>query len=980
MFLKRFEAKGFKSFAENTVINFTHGMTGVVGPNGSGKSNIVDGLKWVLGEKSKKELRGKESSDFIFSGSETYEPASYAEVSLTFDNSKKYLKTDLEEITVTRKLTRGIGKNEYFINGEPCLLNDIKEIFVDTGLQRGSLGVISQGTVSWFTEAKAIERRKIFEDASGIGKYTLAKNETEKKLISTRMNLSIAQDKFEKIEKDIKRLSKQAEQAQIYLAKKEQLKNLEINVFVKDAIEWQNKLANIAEEITEKSQTKTTDSHEIQQIEHSLEIEKKKFHEIDQTLNDDQNILNEINQEYQDLKNKRATFELNLKNQLSSDKLEQKVAAIQSLLSINETELIETQTTAETLKEEIITLEEINDQVDKKIEQYKREISIKTSDYQKKKHEYDTTIALLDNSRRYSYGLKAILDNKNSLRGIYDVLENLIEIEPEHELAIVTALGKSLKNIVVKTSDDAKNAVNFLKNNRAGQATFLPLRDLRYTDFPDDLYDLLSNTNGFVGMANDLVQCDDLYRPAVDALLNKVIISDDFDNAFKHAKLTNHRYRIYTLDGDYLATSGVITGGYNRQIQKTGINLEKKKQDLLNEIETIAQKVRQDENECNQLINVSRDNKVIIEPKKFQLIQLNTKIESLIQEIKNNKNELEQYDYSKSNPDHQQEELNRLASELVHIKKRLDDQKNQVDSAVNLKEKYRLSIQENEQKLKIISSNHNQKTEELNKLTVTQTRLSTLLENTINNLSQKYEMTLDYAIENFSNDLDMSLADARNLIKELNDELNKFSSVNLKAAEELKELEVEHSEKKELYEKVAKACADLEAAIKELDAKAIASFSHIIDESNRKLPEIFQYLFGGGTCEITYEDPDNILTSGIEIKTYLPGKTITNLMLFSGGEKTLIALSVLFAVLQTSIMPLVILDEAESALDPANVERFGNIILKNSEKTQFITITHRPGTMERCDILYGVTMAKKGVSTIIPVKLKDATKYVQESK
>lgn len=148
MFLKRFEARGFKSFAENTVINFNHGMTGVVGPNGSGKSNIVDGLKWVLGERSKKELRGKEASDFIFSGSEAYEPANYAEVSLTFDNHQKYLKTNLTEITITRKLTRGIGKNEYFINGEPCLLKDITEIFVDTGLQQGSLGVISQGTVA----------------------------------------------------------------------------------------------------------------------------------------------------------------------------------------------------------------------------------------------------------------------------------------------------------------------------------------------------------------------------------------------------------------------------------------------------------------------------------------------------------------------------------------------------------------------------------------------------------------------------------------------------------------------------------------------------------------------------------------------------------------------------------------------------------------------------------------------------------------
>lgn len=478
-------------------------------------------------------------------------------------------------------------------------------------------------------------------------------------------------------------------------------------------------------------------------------------------------------------------------------------------------------------------------------------------------------------------------------------------------------------------------------------------------------------------MANDLVNCDDLYRPAIDSILNKIIISTNLNSALKHSQLINSKYRIYTLDGDYLAPSGAMTGGYQRRKLST-INWEEKKKTYQKELEEIAETVRIQEKTCNELINTKRDNQANLEPKKQQLLTLKIKIENLDEKLKTYQNDLKQYDYSTTNPKKQQDQLIYWASELVKYEKLLQEKKGQIATTNHLKEQYRLAIQSSEQKLKEINSNYAKEAKALKELELMEARLKTLVENDINNLTQKYEITLDYAIETFNTDLEMSLEEARELIKDLNDELHKFGNVNLKAAEELKKREIEHAEKKELYDKIAKACNDLAVVIKQLDHKAISQFSQVIKEANQRLPKIFQYLFGGGSCEIVYEDPENILTSGIEIKTHLPGKTVTKLMLFSGGEKTLIALAVLLAVLQTSTIPLVILDEAESALDPANVERFGNIILKNSDKTQFIIITHRPGTMQQCEILYGVTMARNGVSIMIPIQLKEATKYIQK--
>lgn len=235
-------------------------------------------------------------------------------------------------------------------------------------------------------------------------------------------------------------------------------------------------------------------------------------------------------------------------------------------------------------------------------------------------------------------------------------------------------------------------------------------------------------------------------------------------------------------------------------------------------------------------------------------------------------------------------------------------------------------------------------------------------------------MTLENAILEYSEPLTISDNLARQKIEKLNREIGYMGNMNMDAVNELKEKSERYEKMKAEEMEISESKNELLNAISELDAKAHKDFSDTINKINEELPRTFKYLFGGGNCSIEYTDPDNILTSGIDIKASPPGKHINSLFALSGGEKTLVALSVLFSILKISSFPLVILDEGESALDPSNVERFANIIHAFSDETQFLVITHRPLTMEKCDKLYGATMLTKGVTTMIHVTLHDAIK------
>lgn len=973
VFLKKFIATGFKSFATKTEFVFDKQMSGIVGPNGSGKSNIVDAIKWVLGEKSNKALRGKTSEDIIFHGSTNHDPSKYAEVTLVFDNSDATIHYEGKELSVTRRVERGNGSNEYFINGEPARLKDIQNIFLDTGLSKGSLGIISQGTVQWFVEAKSEERRRIFEEAAGIGLYTKQKDEANNQLERTTTNLNNVTSIVNELEKTLNKLKKQAEKVLIYKEKKKELTKLDLMLSVKDFRYYSDKL-NLANSNFEKAKNELeVFEPNVESIEQSLKFAKDKLESADKNIESLNSEYTSLLQQINKLEIRKNSIESNLHNDLSSENAEKKAQAYQQLIASTEFEINNAKNNIDTLKGQI---DEYNNMIGQ-LKQKRDQLSNQAADLSTKLTETrimtKNIIEQLNSKNNVDAGPRTIIENKNALSGIKGLVKDFIQIDNKYEKAIFTALGKQINNVIVQEQDDAVDAINFLKKNQAGKATFLPMGIIKPKMIKSEHIEVLKTLGGFLGIANELITTQKQYENIYANLLGNVIVADELSNATKLSNYTYSLYRVVTLDGDTINVGGIMTGGFNKSIITSTINLEAKLDELNKTYEEtshllvgIKHELEETTANFNSISAKHNEKKILLSNYEQTLsnnenehIRLETEYQQLV-----NKNNL-------TKPKKEWNEVS-INEELARLNLKKDKLTEQINVDKNTKTIYKSEIQDKEDKLTELRFQIDKYRDQINGCEKDKVKCESLLENIKNKLNKDYKMTIEYATENYSGELPMSDNEARELVSRLQSEIEKLGSINMEALEELDDIQAR-------FDTLSKQKQDLEDAkneivniITELDNRAREDFRKTIEEVNAKLPEIFKYLFGGGNCQIQYTNPEDILASGLDVIANPPGKNIVHLNLLSGGEKTLVALSILFAILQIKNFPLIILDEAESALDPANVERFANIIHENGNDTQFIVITHRPGTMERCDVLYGATMQVKGVTSIFKISISEA--------
>lgn len=973
VFLKKFIATGFKSFATKTEFVFDKQMSGVVGPNGSGKSNIVDAIKWVLGEKSNKALRGKTSEDIIFHGSTNHEPSKYAEVTLVFDNSNGMIHYEGKELSVTRRVERGSGNNEYFINGEPARLKDIQNIFLDTGLSKGSLGIISQGTVQWFVEAKPEERRRIFEEAAGIGLYTKQKDEANNQLERTTANLNNVTSVVNELERTLNKLKKQAEKVLIYKEKRKELTKLDLMLSVKDFQYYSDKL-NLANSNFEKAKNELeVFEPNVDSIEQSLKFAKDKLESADKSIESLNNEYTSLLQQINKLEIRKNSIESNLHNDLTSENAEKKAQAYQQLIAATKFEINNAKNNIDTLKGQI---EEYNSMIGQ-LKTRRDQLSNQASDLSTKLTETrmmtKNIIEQLNNKNNIDAGPRTIIENRSALSGIKGLVKDFIQTDAKYEKAIFTALGKQINNVIVEEQDDAVDAINFLKKNQAGKATFLPMAIIKPKMVKPEHVEVLKTLGGFVGIASELITTQKQYENIYANLLGNVIIADELSNATKLSNYTYSLYRVVTLDGDTINVGGIMTGGFNKPIIASTVNLEAKLEELNKTYEQtshllvgIKQELDETTANFNSISAKQNEKKILLSNYEQTLtnnenehIRLETEYQQLV-----NKNNL-----TKAKQEWNEVSIN---EELARLNSKKDKLTEQINVDKNTKTIYKSEIQDKEDKLTELRFQIDKYRDQINECEKDKVKCESLLENIKNKLNKDYKMTIEYATENYSGELPMSDNEARELVARLQSEIEKLGSINMEALEELDDIQAR-------FDSLSKQKQDLEDAkneivniIAELDNRAREDFRKTIEEVNAKLPEIFRYLFGGGNCQIQYTNPEDILASGLDVIANPPGKNIVHLNLLSGGEKTLVALSILFAILQIKNFPLIILDEAESALDPANVERFANIIHENGDTTQFIVITHRPGTMERCDVLYGATMQIKGVTSIFKISISEA--------
>lgn len=1185
MYLKKLEIQGFKSFADKIALEFNSGITSVVGPNGSGKSNISDAVRWVLGEQSIKTLRGAKMEDVIFAGTEHRKPLGFAEVSLCIDNSDNTLPVAYSEVTITRRIFRS-GESEYLINKGACRLKDINELFMDTGLGKDGYSIIGQGRVDELLSNRSEDRRHIFEEASGIMKYKVRKQEAERKLELTKQNLVRITDIINELEGQIEPLRVQSEVAKKYLNLRDSLKELEINVYIeniskfkekvkefdeqyttiKDNIELEN---NKLENITSQNKQKT---ELVKSLEEKLNNARQEFYNLEGTLercnseikvNDEkingitQNItridteINEINTKmsqlskeentkqdkikylnarFEDYSNKLNEYEKQMEIVLASlDEAERHIENLKTgimdkmdLLSDKKMQINNVKTHIEGLKKRQTTIDlevyDLTHDIDKENMKkedlseniYKTKESIKLSksklevfykdkndmeiDLDKKRKTQNTIKSDIQvkNSRHkmlqdmeknlegYNRSVKMVLQACNQSpefgKGIHGALAQLITVEKRYETAIEMTLAGALQNIITSTEQEAKKAIEYLKKNNIGRATFLPISSVNGKYFDSNIINELKKQEGFCGVASDLISFSPEYKGIVLSFLGKVAVVENLDSGIKLARKFGYSFRIVTLDGDVLSTSGSMSGGSNEsrgtgilsrnrdiidlkdEIDKLFIEevvIERNINSLVSKLSELINQINKEESESrnNELIKIRDESNLaqveenikksaakidMLKQEKNQLKKQETETETESQKYLSELSQIEQ-DMAESKriiAEHQdkhkedqsvrdalhtditdfkisvnsilesiegvKESMDRISGEMElstkSISKRNHDKEkfsNEINSLIEINEGLKAVIKGHEEEktgktfevdriveekkvleeelydiiTQITDMNKNVMLlqEEFNRIEVRKAKIEAETEAIQNRMWDEYELTYTNALE-LKKDIG-SIPAAQKKINEYKNEIKELGPVNVAAIDE-------YVKTKERYEFMAAQKDDMEQAQEKLH-RVIYEITSIMKRQfmeqfkliNENFGIVFKELFDGGRAELVLVDMDNILESGIEIEVQPPGKKLQNMMLLSGGERAFTAIALLFAILRLRPTPFCILDEIEAALDDANVYRFGQYLKGFTNETQFIMVTHRKGTMEASDMLYGVTMQEHGVSKIVSMKM-----------
>ena len=977
MYLKNIEISGFKSFADKIDINLDNNISCVVGPNGSGKSNIVDAIRWVLGEQSIKSLRGENTmSDVIFSGSKTRNPLNVSYVELTFDNTYHYLPTDYTTVSIKRRLYR-TGENEYFLNGTKCRLKDITELFLDTGVGKSSFNIISQGEISRILSNSPVERRTIIEEAAGIIKYKTRREEALRKLDRTMDNITRVNDIIGELETRVEPLREQSLKATEYLEIKKKLSEIEISLLVHEITNINSKYQVRKKEI----ETLNKEILELNTIVNSSEIDelKLKNFNLEKQINDLNNKLLVLTREEEELNSKRLMFKERSKYQADDIKvheninnLKEKKLSLESDLKLLLKDKDITSNNFSESKEKLQKLSnELNDLKLKKDNNFK-EYNIKNKEFLENKNKINVIKNDLENNEAYSNNVKRIMNNPR-LTGILDVFGNILNIDDKYRKALEVNLFTSKNFIITDNEESASEAVTFLKNNNLGRATFFPLSIIKPKGVDYEVLDKLEKDKNFLGILSDFVTYDEKYRNIVLNQFGNILVVTDLDNGNRLSKEIDNRYRFVTLEGDLVNVGGSITGGSLREsvsaisLKNDLQNLENKQLTLDNVLEDLSNSINRYEKEL-----------ISIEEELYKERSNNVRLGQELNNINNNYNDREKELDSINN------ELDNLVSittnSISREESKLDneyfDKHNEKEILIkeldNLKDEndnLKQVILNKEADYKLQSSNLRDKEKELKDKELEVSKMDYKLDNDLNILNTEYEITYEKA--NLEYTLDMKEEEARRLVNRYKNNIKELGMVNLLSIDEYKEVNTRFefltNQRNDLYN----AKDTLYSIIDEMDTVMQEEFKKTFKELQIEFQKVFKELFKGGEASLKLTNPDNVLETGVEIFACPPGKSLKTITLLSGGEKTLTAISLLFAILNIRTVPFCIFDEVEAALDENNVDVFGQYLDNYRDMTQFLLITHKKRTMEYAKTLYGITMQESGVSKLVSVKLED---------
>ena len=1004
MYLKALEIQGFKSFADKTRLSFEKDITAIVGPNGSGKSNISDALLWVMGEQRSKALRGSKMEDVIFGGTEKRGAMGYAQVSLVIDNSAHIFDSDSSEIMLTRRYYRS-GESEYYINKEAVRLKDINSLLMDTGLGRDGYSIIGQGRIAEIVSSRSTDRRDVFEEAAGISRYRYRKEEAERKLERTEENLVRINDKIEELELQVGPLRKQAEVAKQYLKLRDELRVQEISLWIAqlDKLHQQNEAVQLefeqvnrelekaradlealyasSEGIGERMHRKDVETEQARERLSAAEGESAKCESLAAVLRADQ----------------KSTQE-NLERMLADiAEQENRVREVRKNIDEAEGKLKELDTSLNELREENSRNQNALEGARMKVKN--REMNVETLTEKVNRlsvdaRTMDSRIKMLDDMQRdfegFSKAVKGVMREsaRGNLKGIHAPVANLIRTDDEFALALETALGASAQNIVTDTMADGRAAIEYLKRSDGGRATFLALDTVRGTvmkNAPD-------RDPGFVGIASELVQCDEKYSGIIAELLGRTVIAERLSDAIRMSKNNQNRLRIVTLDGQLISPGGAMTGGSSvrgsgilsraNELEKLRKQRERMREDEkrsaqeLERARTDLASVRYQLDMCVEEQSELRSKMSSLEAEK-RATQTNTaQMKLLLESLSGDSLERQKtVDAFRSRIADFDERIREREEELQKLRAKADSIRSEI--ADISKSKLELEVKRTRADKEAQIRNSEILDLERRSARIEQKKLAADMEEKqlMDKLWENYELS-HTAAQALRQEVE-SIPKASKAVSELRGKINALGTPNLGAIDEFERVNTRYEFLTEQRSDIDKAKAELLDIIKEITSQMEEVFLERFKQINECFHETFLDLFGGGKAELCLEDENDVLNCGIEIKVQPPGKALSNISLLSGGEMAFVAIALYFAILKVRPTPFCVMDEIEAALDDANVNRYASYMRKMADKTQFLVITHRRGTMEEADMLYGVTMQEKGVSTVIELDLETAQKTAE---
>ena len=978
MYLKEIKISGFKSFADKINLSLDDNITCVVGPNGSGKSNIVDAVRWVLGEQSIKSLRGNNNmTDVIFSGSKSRNPLNLASVSLIFDNSDSYIKVPYSEISVTRKVYRS-GENEYYINNDKCRLKDINDLFLDSGMGKYAFNIISQGEVGKILSDSSLDRRSIIEEAAGVLKYKKRKEEALRKLDKTNDNLTRVKDIISELDTQLEPLKVQSEEAKKFLEIKKSLEDIEI--------------ALIANDLEELNGSYNDTLLSIEKLQNEIVAKNTDLSKGDIDISKSKELLEEYNSELVGLNNKlfslvkeeeRLNGEKNIIRERSKydsedSKIYNNIANLKEEELIINNKLISLKTDIGILDNKLSSLDDEIKLVSSEI----KDISIKRSKlesdvYSKNKRVNDIEYKIkylndyIEQGGSISSNAKRVLSNPK-LKGVHNVISKLVSIDDKYALSLEVSLGGAKDYVVVDSPKVAKDCISYLKENNLGRVTFYPIDVIKPRYVDDDTKSVLNSMDGFIGVLADFVSYSSLYKNIIYNQLGNVLLVDTLDNANVISKKINNRYKIVTIDGEVINVGGSITGG--RLNRKSVISEKYELQSLKLEKDRIIKDTFELNSSINDLLDKEKSKQVVIIEKEKNKIILKEEKDSKISSFSDYKKKYESISFELSNLKdlsnnslHEEEE--RIINKYYDVLKDKEETLKLIDLSNSKIDSLKSEIFEKEASYKLFNQSIRALESNLKDLEIKNSKISVKMDNMLNILSDSYSITFEKAKANYILEIDSDVA--RKQVNQLKSSLKGIGNVNIGAIEEYERLSLR-------YEFLNKQTVDLEGAIStllkiidELDYVMKDEFMKTFKQVQIEFNNVFKELFGGGEARLVLTDKSNVLETGIDIVVTPPGKKLSTISLLSGGEKTLTAISLLFAILNIKSIPFCIFDEIEAALDEANVSRIGEYFKKYIGKTQLIIITHKKKTMEYANTLYGITMQESGVSKLVSVKLVD---------